>query len=383
MPYTYPGVYVTELPSAVHSITGVATSITAFVGWTARGIDNRAQAIFSFADYERLYGGLDTNSEVSYAVAQFYQNAPGAQAYVVRVPKIGAKPASVTFDEMTFSALSSGTWADGNLLINVDAGPPADLVADPQAFNLTVTNMLDGTTESFPNITLDQSKMNYVATVINDADNGSQLVTVTVSGTTAPTAPVPVTGFLGSPITISGLEGQIGTKAAPSVVNGDWGFQLDTTDPGTGSVQGLPAPVTVFADKSPIPQSLSGLAFHVQQAINAALAARLPGATVACSVAPVLAADNSGTWGWWGRPSGSSRPCPTCPTPCSLSQRRPGADRRTCGSTSASRPPLESLRPPLRYPTWRTTRWARPTPGNRRPARRRGPTAPACRRRAT
>ena len=77
--YTYPGVYIQELPSPVHPITGVATSIAAFVGYTARGIDNRAQAIYSFSDFERLYGGLASNSEVSYAVQQFFQNG-GSQA---------------------------------------------------------------------------------------------------------------------------------------------------------------------------------------------------------------------------------------------------------------------------------------------------------------
>ena len=39
---SYPGVYVQELPSQSHAITGVATSITAFIGFTARGIDQRA-----------------------------------------------------------------------------------------------------------------------------------------------------------------------------------------------------------------------------------------------------------------------------------------------------------------------------------------------------
>ena len=34
---TYPGVYIEEIPSGVHTITGVATSIAAFVGYTARG----------------------------------------------------------------------------------------------------------------------------------------------------------------------------------------------------------------------------------------------------------------------------------------------------------------------------------------------------------
>jgi Bacteriophage tail sheath protein len=77
---TYPGVYVQELPSPVHTVTAVATSITAFVGYTAKGIDNRAKEIFSFSDFQRLFGGLASNSELSYAVQQFFQNG-GAQGF--------------------------------------------------------------------------------------------------------------------------------------------------------------------------------------------------------------------------------------------------------------------------------------------------------------
>ena len=94
--YTYPGVYIQELPSPVHAITGVATSIGAFVGYTSSGIDNRAQGIFSFADFQRLFGGLASDSELSYAVQQFFLNG-GSQACVVRVPKDGAVAASVTY----------------------------------------------------------------------------------------------------------------------------------------------------------------------------------------------------------------------------------------------------------------------------------------------
>jgi hypothetical protein len=54
---TYPGVYIEEISSGVHTITGVATSITAFVGYTQRGLDHRATQIFSFADFERVFGG--------------------------------------------------------------------------------------------------------------------------------------------------------------------------------------------------------------------------------------------------------------------------------------------------------------------------------------
>ena len=101
---TFPGVYIQELPSPVHTITGVATSITAFVGYTSMGIDNRAEAIFSFGDFERLFGGLAIDSELSYAVQQFFANG-GTQAYVVRVPRAGATAAQVVFDSLRFFCL--------------------------------------------------------------------------------------------------------------------------------------------------------------------------------------------------------------------------------------------------------------------------------------
>jgi len=55
MPATlsYPGVYVEELPSGDHAITGVPTSIAAFVGRAPRGRTNTATVINSFADYGR------------------------------------------------------------------------------------------------------------------------------------------------------------------------------------------------------------------------------------------------------------------------------------------------------------------------------------------
>src|SRR5688500_12004034 len=55
---TFPGVYIEEVPSGVRTISGVATSITAFVGYTARGLDHRAQRIFGLGDFERAFGGL-------------------------------------------------------------------------------------------------------------------------------------------------------------------------------------------------------------------------------------------------------------------------------------------------------------------------------------
>jgi Bacteriophage tail sheath protein len=83
---TYPGVYVEEIPSGVHTITAVGTATAAFVGYTPSGAVNRAVRLTSFADYEREFGGLDRESDVSYAVQQFFLNG-GTDAYVVRVAR--------------------------------------------------------------------------------------------------------------------------------------------------------------------------------------------------------------------------------------------------------------------------------------------------------
>jgi hypothetical protein len=74
MPATlsYPGVYIEEIPSGVRTITGVATSITAFVGRAASGQTDEPVLINSWADYERRFGGLDVRSPMSYAVRDFY-----------------------------------------------------------------------------------------------------------------------------------------------------------------------------------------------------------------------------------------------------------------------------------------------------------------------
>ena len=67
-----------------HPINGVATSITAFIGSALRGPTNAPGSVNSFADFERLYGGLWTQSTLGYAVQQFFSNG-GSQALIVRV----------------------------------------------------------------------------------------------------------------------------------------------------------------------------------------------------------------------------------------------------------------------------------------------------------
>src|SRR2546423_6730461 len=92
---TYPGVYVEELSSGVRTIIGVATSIACFVGWARRGPTDKGTRILSWMDYQRQFGGLDPDSELSYAVYHFFNNG-GTQAYIVRIVDTAAKRGSAT-----------------------------------------------------------------------------------------------------------------------------------------------------------------------------------------------------------------------------------------------------------------------------------------------
>ncbi len=72
-----------------HPISGVATSIAAFIGSALRGPTDAPDSVNSFADFERLYGGLWAQSTLGYAVQQFFLNG-GSQALIVRVEGDGA-----------------------------------------------------------------------------------------------------------------------------------------------------------------------------------------------------------------------------------------------------------------------------------------------------
>jgi phage tail sheath protein FI len=81
---TYPGVYIEEVASAAHAIAGVPTSVPAFVGWARKGPRNKPTRIVSFADYERIFGGLWRFSTMGHAVQHFFLNG-GAEALIVRL----------------------------------------------------------------------------------------------------------------------------------------------------------------------------------------------------------------------------------------------------------------------------------------------------------
>lgn len=81
---SYPGVYIQEVPSGSHTIVGVSTSITAFIGRTLRGPVNQATITTSYSDFEESFGGSWSQSYLPDAVRDFYMNG-GTQAVIVRL----------------------------------------------------------------------------------------------------------------------------------------------------------------------------------------------------------------------------------------------------------------------------------------------------------
>jgi len=227
---TYPGVYIEEIPSGVHTITGVATSITAFIGRAARGPVNEPIIINSFADYDRLFGGLWAQSTMSFAVNDFYANG-GSQAVIVRLADSAAGAATITLPEDTttpsgpssgiqpnaFSSLNlvadnPGSWGNFlSVLVGHNTKDPSDLTL----FNLSI-KLTDPTgtrvlaTERFVNLSVDPQSARYV---VNTLAQNSQLVSVAetgsgyevpavrpaaTSGTPSQPQPVPIPGYGGS-----------------------------------------------------------------------------------------------------------------------------------------------------------------------------------------
>jgi hypothetical protein len=171
---TYPGVYVEEVPSGVRTITGVATSVTAFVGRALRGpVDSEPASpvrLYSYADYERIFGGLWADSPMSYAVYHYFQNG-GAEALVVRVHDGADTGAAAALPG--FTAASPGTWG-AQLRVRIDTEiDPAVAAAHPAntLFNLRVKDLATGVTESHLNVSITAGAPRFVGAVLRQSSS--------------------------------------------------------------------------------------------------------------------------------------------------------------------------------------------------------------------
>lgn len=179
---TYPGVYIEEVSSGVRTITGVATSITAFVGRAAAGPTDDPTMLTSFGDFERRFGGLDLASPMSYTVRDFFLNG-GSLALVVRVVHGDARAATIALDDgaspstgIVLEATSRGAW--GNRLAatidhDTDRALPrtSPAATDETRFNLAVRyqprpGREEFVTETFGAVSLTPGDARYLPLVL-------------------------------------------------------------------------------------------------------------------------------------------------------------------------------------------------------------------------
>jgi phage tail sheath protein FI len=201
---SYPGVYIEEIPSGVRTITGVATSIAAFVGWAAQGPTDQAGLVFSWSDFVNQYGGLNPNSYLGYAVSQFFLNG-GQQAYIIRLvtagdptPANNAATASLSLSPLSIKARNQGQWANNYAVAikNQSSGTRFQL----QVVYIDPTDSTGNTqtvVESFANLSAasPDPQGRYVGDVINNTSNYITIDPVTQPPSPAQPAntPVPLT----------------------------------------------------------------------------------------------------------------------------------------------------------------------------------------------
>ncbi len=254
---TYPGVYIEEIPSGVRTITGVSTSVTAFIGYTPAGPADDPKRIFNFGDYERIFGGLHKDSPLSYGVSQFFLNG-GSEAWIVRVAQ-GAATASVTMsnpagvDVLDVSAKSAGKW--GNYLrLDVDY----DTTNPNSTFNIGVTefvtfgqDLVPNRVESFRNLSMNSESPFYVEKVVEAT---SDLIKASRNPAVA--------GLIAALPAGTSASGDLSSLTLPADLQDSPNFNIVVSVDGES-----PATIPAFDPAVP-PATLAALGTSIEDAIN-------------------------------------------------------------------------------------------------------------------
>jgi uncharacterized protein len=211
--YTYPGVYIEELPSGQNTITGVATSIAAFIGWTSQGPVGEAVMVESWLEYESLFGGLISGNYLGYAVYQFFLNG-GSQAYIVRLYNTAtAFATAATINNLPVSASNPGNWGN-NIAIAISNVSSVANTFNLQVFLLGANGTL-GLVESYTNLSVSSTSSQFAPTIVNSQSNYIAITTTTPpTSLTLPTT----TAYYTIAGTVSG-----GTFAAGAVTQANTG----------------------------------------------------------------------------------------------------------------------------------------------------------------
>lgn len=214
--YSTPGVYVTETPLRSLPRRGNrAQSTGVFFGIAARGPEE-ATLVTSWSEYKSLYGDLNNDYDLGYAVYQYFANG-GRDCYVVRVVAADAVAATGTVTYLpdgegqpadtlfTFATTSAGAWGN-SVSVEVSAGVVAASGTVIPSFNLIVK--LGGVeVERWNEVSTDAANNRYLDTVVN---NYSKFITVSVPTLTANAA------WAFDTTAVSGTSGSDGSAVADS-----------------------------------------------------------------------------------------------------------------------------------------------------------------------
>ena len=172
---SYPGVYVQEIPSGVVSISGVSTSIAAFIGMAKRGPMLSPTRVLGFKDYERLFSEDTSQGEMTEQVQQFFVNG-GEQAYIIRIAD-GAQEASVPLANEAGDTVLTLTSRDAGLDANQIRARIDYNTANPErTFNLELfREVFDASgqpqvsaSELHSDLSIDPNASQYVVTVLEN-----------------------------------------------------------------------------------------------------------------------------------------------------------------------------------------------------------------------
>lgn len=185
---TYPGVYVQEAPSGVHTIAEVATSVAAFVGMTPSGPVNVPTTVFSYREFDRIFGGDVYVGELADQVRQFFLNG-GGQAWIVRNAEgaldggtMVAKSTLHAEDNAAVLVISAKNAGSAGNAIQI--GVDYDTASPERTFNLSVyqpETKSDGSVEptlveQFSELSMDPASPRFAPRIVAQT---SELITAT------------------------------------------------------------------------------------------------------------------------------------------------------------------------------------------------------------
>jgi phage tail sheath protein FI len=285
---SYPGVYIDEVSSGVHTITSVSTSIAAFFGRSSKGPLNKAVRCLSVADYIRNFGAPHAQSDLAHSVRQFFANG-GTDCYVVRLARAGSTAkAAVTLRSLAgaaqpvlvATAKADGEWAN-TVRLEVDYGTSSP----HESFNLRVIQEEGGVvvaTEVHPNLSMNPISPRFAPSFVTQS---SALVDLTLhAGMGDPTLPGSFINTIGNSFagfsqsrrplsntaatTATALNTLI-TPVAPTVPQTSFVISVNDSLPATVDLTGWV-----------VPANFANMGTELTTRINAALATLAPAQTV-------------------------------------------------------------------------------------------------------